>query len=213
VANRIACTIETLINGRNTRPGLDLSGIPHRLLPFIVALLHKAGAYTAYALPLYKKQPPLGTWLTTSQYLYVLSNYTHLGLCFTFQPSYWDTGVEAVPDAYPLLPPGWLAKALLHISAASLLKHCCLAGMADLAAAAEQLGLVPAGTAAAAAKEAVSASSGMGMLRRIWCNQLLRLRPHVLLNLLTEAQPLQLQPAAVPMLVAHECDELALSSR
>jgi hypothetical protein len=215
MAEAIACRLETMVNGRNTRPGFDLSGLPTSLQPFAVALLHKAGACSAYALPLYKQQLPLPRWLTVNQFIYITTHYSSEQLGYDFLPTYWDTAVEAIAHPYPACPPGLLSKALLSISADSLLVRCCLAGMTDLAAAAEQMGLAPAGTAAAATKAAVSASSGMGMLRRIWCNQLLRLRPHVLLNLLAAAQPLQLQllqPAAVPMLAGSGCGEVAMSS-
>jgi hypothetical protein len=63
MAATIACHLETLTNGRNTRPGLDFSGIPNHLQPFAVALLHKAGACSAYGLPVYKQPPPLQSWL------------------------------------------------------------------------------------------------------------------------------------------------------
>jgi hypothetical protein len=146
--------------------------------------------------------------------VHVLSSYSSARLYFGFEFTYWDTGVSAVCDDFTVFGRGCLAKALLNTSLANLLQHCCLSGMSGLAAAAaEQLGLAPAGAAAAAAKAAVSASDGMGMLRRIWCGQLLRLRPHVMLGLLAAAQPLQLQlqPAAVPMLLGVGCGELALS--
>jgi hypothetical protein len=81
VAN-ITCALETLVNGRNTKPGLDLAGIPNCLLPFVVALLHKAGACTAYAQPLYQQQLPLNGWLSTGQYMHLVSNYS--GMCYTF---------------------------------------------------------------------------------------------------------------------------------
>jgi hypothetical protein len=142
--------------------------------------------------------------------MHLVRNYSNL--CYTFQPTYWDTAVEAVPDACPLFKTGSLAKTLLSTPAASLLRHCCLPGMPSLAAAAEQMGLAPAGTAAAAAKAAVSASSGMGMLQRIWCSQLMRLRPHVMLGLLAACPPVQMQPAA-PVLVSSECSGVAASSR
>jgi hypothetical protein len=214
MAEAIACTLEMMVNGRNTRPGFDLSGLPISLQPFAVALLHKAGACSAYALPLYKQQLPLPRWLTVNQFIYITTRYSSEQLGYDFLPTYWDTAVEAIAHPYPACAPGLLSKALLGISSDSLLVHCCLIGMPDLAAAAEQMGLAPAGTAAAAAKAAASASSGMGMLRRIWCNQLLRLRPHVLLGLLVAARPLQLQlqPAAVPVLVGSMCGEVAMSS-
>jgi hypothetical protein len=179
-----------------------------------VALLHKAGACSAYGLPVYKQPPPLKSWLTAQEYVHVLSSYSSAVLYYGFEFTYWDTGVSAVCDDFPAFGRGCLAKALLNTSLANLLQHCCLSGMSGLAAAAEQLGLAPAGTAAAATKAAVSASDGMGMLWRIWCGQLLRLRPHVMLGLLAAAQPLQLQlqPAAVPVLVGCDCGELALSS-
>jgi hypothetical protein len=211
LAANIACALETLVNGRNTRPGLDFTAIPDSLLPFAVALLHKAGACSAYAQPQYQQQLPLNSWLSAGQYQHLVSNYG--GLCYSFQPTYWNTAVEAVPGAYPLFKPGSLAKALLSTPAASLLKHCCLPGMPSLAAAAEQMGLAPVGTAAAAAaaKAAASASSGMGMLQRIWCRQLMRLRPHVMLGLLAACPPMQMWPAT-PVLVSSECSGVAASS-
>jgi hypothetical protein len=85
--------------------------------------------------------------------------------------------------------------------------------MPSLAAAAEQMGLAPAGTAAAAAKAAVSASSGMAMLQRIWCSQLMRLRPHVVLGLLAACRPMQsIWQLAAPVLVSSECSGVAASS-
>jgi hypothetical protein len=153
----------------------------------------------------------VASWLSAQQYMHLVNNYSGAGLCYNFQPTYWDAGVEAVPDPYPLFQPGRLTKALLSIPTASLLRHCCLPGMPRLAAAAEQMGLVLTGTATAAAKAAVSASSGLGMLRRIWCGQLLRLRPHVMLSLLSASPPLQLLPAA-PLMVSSDCSEVAASS-
>ncbi|WIA33621.1 hypothetical protein OEZ86_006744 [Tetradesmus obliquus] len=212
MATTIATTLETLANGRNTRPGLDLCAVPEQLQPFAVGLLHKAGACSAYALPVYQQQLPLGRWLSQQQYTYLVSHHSSAQLCYDFQPTYWDTAVEAVPHPFPLFAPGRLAKALLAVPPASLLRHCCLPGMPSLAAAAEQLGLAPAGAAAAAANAAASASSGMGMLRRIWCSQLLRLRPGVMLRLLAARALLQLQPA-VPLLAGSACSsEVAVSS-
>jgi hypothetical protein len=210
LAATIACHLETLVNGRNTRPGLDLTAIPDHLQPFAVALLHKAGACSAYAQPLYQQQLPISSWISADQYMHLTSNYS--GLCYSFQPTYWDSAVQAVPDAFPLFRPGSLAKALLSTPAASLLRHCCLRGMPSLAAAAEQMGLAPAGTAAAAAKAAVSASSGMRMLQRIWCRQLMRLRPHVMLHMLAVSPPRTVQPAYTLLLACSGCSEVAASS-
>ncbi|WIA33632.1 hypothetical protein OEZ86_006755 [Tetradesmus obliquus] len=212
MATTIATTLETLANGRNTRLGLDLCAVPEQLQPFAVGLLHKAGACSAYALPVYQQQLPLAGWLSQQQYTHLLSHHSGAQLCYDFQPTYWDTAVEAVPHPFPLFAPGRLAKALLAVPPASLLRHCCLPGMPSLAAAAEQLGLAPAGATAAAAKAAASASSGMGMLRRIWCSQLLRLRPGVMLRLLAARALLRLQPA-VPLLAGSACSsEVAASS-
>jgi hypothetical protein len=38
VAETIACELETMVNGRNTSPGLDLSAVPTALQSFAVAL-------------------------------------------------------------------------------------------------------------------------------------------------------------------------------
>uniref|UniRef100_A0A383VDQ3 Uncharacterized protein n=1 Tax=Tetradesmus obliquus TaxID=3088 RepID=A0A383VDQ3_TETOB len=117
MATTIATTLETLANGRNTRPGLDLCAVPEQLQPFAVGLLHKAGACSACALPVYQQQLPLGRWLSQQQYTYLVSHHSSAQLCYDFQPTYWDTAVEAVPHPFPLFAPGRLAKALLAVAA------------------------------------------------------------------------------------------------